>query len=126
MLVSSDRGLFFMIEYYIFYNKMIVVNCTVEKNIPIEVSINTDTDVNCISQKYISELGITYHDKSNGIEAPDPSYSTLEKVDLHISFNDGEKHKSTPGEFIVVGSDWPGPDLILGGSWFRESDATLN
>ena len=104
-----------MIEYYIFYNKMIIVNCIVEKNIPIEASINTGTDVNYISQKYIGELGITYHDKSNSIEAPDASYSTLEKVDLHISFNDGEKYKSIPGEFIV-GPDWPGPDLILGGS----------
>jgi len=45
-----------MIEYYIFYNKMIIVNCIVEKNIPIEASINTGTDVNYISQKYISEL----------------------------------------------------------------------
>ncbi len=97
-----------------------------KKNIPIKTAIDSGADINCISQKYIGELGITYHDKSNSIEAPDASYSTLEKVDLHISFNDGEKHKSTPGEFIVVGSDWPGPDLILGGSWFRESDATLN
>jgi len=37
MLVRSDRGLFFMIEYYIFYNKMIVVNYAVEKNIPIDL-----------------------------------------------------------------------------------------
>src|SRR6266542_2886282 len=118
MLVRSDRDLFFMIEYYIFYNKMIIVNCIVEKNIPIEASINTGTDVNYISQKYISELEITYHDKSNSIEAPDASYSILEKVDLHISFNNGEKHTSTPGKFIVVGSDWLGSDLILGGSWF--------
>src|SRR6266540_7222254 len=119
MLVHSDRDLFFMIEYYIFYNKMIIVNCIVEKNIPIEASINTGTDVNYISQKYISELEITYHDKSNSIEAPDASYSILEKVDLHISFNDGEKHKSTLSEFIVVRPDWPDhfPDLTLGMPW---------
>jgi len=97
---------------------MIVVNCAVEKNIPIGVSIDTGADINCISQKYIGELGITYHDKSNSIEASDASYSTLGKIDLHISFNDSEKHKSTFGEFIVVRSDWPGPDLILEGSWF--------
>ncbi len=105
---------------------MIVVNCAIEKNIPIKTAIDSGADINCISQKHIDELGITYHDKSNSIETSDASYSALEKVDLHISFNDGEKHKSTPGEFIVVGSDRPGPDLILGGSWFRESDATLN
>src|SRR6266498_3016401 len=113
MLVCSDRGLFFMIEYYIFYNKMIVVNCAVEKNILIETSIDTGADVNCISQKHISELEITYHDKSNSIKTPDASYSILGKVNLHISFNDSEKHKTIPSKFIVLGSDWPGLDLIL-------------
>ncbi|CAG8698239.1 18738_t:CDS:2, partial [Acaulospora morrowiae] len=73
----------------------------IEENIPIEALIDIGADVNCISQKNIL-------------------------VDLHIGFNDGEKHKSTPGKFIVVGPDWPGPDLILGGSWFRESGATLD
>ncbi|GET01094.1 hypothetical protein GLOIN_2v1876937 [Rhizophagus clarus] len=86
----------------------------VEENIPIEASINTSANVNCISQKHISELGISYHDENNSIKTLDASYSTLEKVDLHINFNDGKKHKSTPGEFIVVRPDWPGPDLILG------------
>jgi len=104
-----------MIEYYIFYNKIIVVNCAVEKNIPIEASINTDVDINCISQKYISELEITYHDKSNSIEAPDASYSILGKVNLHISFNDNKKHKTISSEFIVFRPDWPDyyPDLVL-------------
>ena len=107
---------------------MIVVNCAVEKNIPIEASIDTGADVNCISQKHIGELGITYHDKSNSIETPDASYSTLGKVNLHIGFEDGEKHKSTPVEFIVSGPDWPDyfPDLVLGGPWFRENGATLD
>ena len=103
---------------------MVFVNCVVEENIPIEASIDTSTDVNCISQKHIGELGITYHSES--IVTPDASYSTLGKVDLHIGFNDGKKHKSTPGEFIVVGPDWPGPELILGGPWFRENGATLD
>ena len=114
MLVHSDRGLFFMIGYYIFYNKMIVINCAVEKNIPIEASIDTGADVNCINQKHIGELGITYHDKSNSIETPDAFYSTLGKVNLHISFNDSEKHKTILSEFIVLGPDWSGPNLILG------------
>ena len=50
---------------------MIVVNCVVKENIPIESSIDTCTDVNCISQKYISELGITYPSESNSIVTPD-------------------------------------------------------
>ena len=107
---------------------MVFVNCVVEENIPIEASIDTSADVNCISPKHIEELGIAYHDENNSIETSDASYSTLGKVNLHISFNDDKKHKSIPGEFIVVGPDWPDnfPDLILGGPWFRESGATLD
>ena len=106
---------------------MIVVNCAVEKNIPIEASIDTSTDVNCISQKHIGELGITNHSESNSIVTPDASYSTLGKVNLHIGFEDGEKHKSTLVEFIVPGPDWPDyfPDLVLGMPWFQENGATL-
>ncbi|RGB38884.1 hypothetical protein C1646_755213 [Rhizophagus diaphanus] len=105
---------------------MVFVNCVVEENIPIKASIDTSADVNCISQKHISELGVSYHDENNSIKTLDASYSTLGKVNLHISFNDGKKHKSTPGEFIVVGPDWPEPELILGGPWFQESGATLD
>ncbi|GBB90266.1 hypothetical protein RclHR1_17160006 [Rhizophagus clarus] len=77
--------------------------------------MNDPPSSNCSKgQKHISELGISYHDENNSIKTLDASYSTLEKVDLHINFNDGKKHKSTPGEFIVVRPDWPGPDLILG------------
>ena len=98
---------------------MIVVNCAVKKNIPIEILIDTGADVNCISQKHIGKLGITYHDKSNSIETPDTSYFTLEKVNLHISFNDSEKHKTIPSEFIVLGPDWPDyfSDLTLEMPW---------
>ncbi|PKC52869.1 hypothetical protein RhiirA1_513425 [Rhizophagus irregularis] len=105
---------------------MVFVNCVVEENIPIEASIDTSANVNCISQKHIGELGITYHSESNRIETPDASYSTLGKVDLHIGFNDSKKHKSTPVEFIVLGLEWSGPDLILGGPWFQENGATLD
>src|SRR6266498_5223803 len=59
----------------------------------------------CISQKHIDKLGITYHDKSNSIEIPDASYSILEKVNLYITFNNDKKHKSIPSEFIVIRSD---------------------
>jgi hypothetical protein len=105
---------------------MILVNCAVKENSPTLAVLDTGADVNCISQKHISELGIAYHNENNSIKTPDTSYSTLGKVDLHIGFNDGKKHKSISGEFIVVGPEWPGPDLILGGSWFRESGAILD
>ena len=82
---------------------MILVNCAVEENSP--------THANYVSQKYISELGITY--RSDTV-TPDASYSTLGNVNLHIGFNDSEKHKNISDEFVVLGPDWPGPDLILG------------
>ena len=109
---------------------MVFVNCIVEEKITIEASIDTSTDVNYISQKHIDGLGITYNSESNRIVTPDTSYSTLGKVNLHISFEDGEKHKnkSTPVEFIVPGPDWPDhfPGLILGGHWFQENGASLD
>jgi len=107
---------------------MVFVDCVVEENIPIEATIDTSADVNCISQKHIGELGITYHNENNSIKTLDTTYSTIGKVNLHIGFNDSEKHKSTPSEFIVVGPDWPDyfPDLVLGGPWFRENGATLD
>ena len=99
---------------------MVFVNCVVEEKIPIEASINMSTNVNCISQKHIGKLGITYHSESNSIVTLNASYSTLGKVNLHIGIENGEKHKSTPVEFIVPGPDWPDyfPDLVLGESWF--------
>jgi hypothetical protein len=45
----------------------------------------------------------------------DQCYSTIGKVNLHISFNDGEKYKNTPVEFMILEPDWPEPNLILGG-----------
>ncbi len=105
---------------------MVFVDCVIKENIPIEAIIDTSADVNCISQKHIGELGITYHDKSNSIETSDASYFTLRKINLHIGFNDSEKHKIIPSKFIVLGPDWPGSDLILEMPWFRENSATLD
>ena len=104
------------------------MNCVVEENILIAASIDMSTDVNCISQKHIGELGITYHSENNSIETLDVSYSTLGNVNLHIGFNDGKKHKSISVEFIVLGPDWPDyyPDLVLGMPWFQENGATLD
>src|SRR3954452_4299289 len=96
MPVRSDRGLFFIFGYYICHNKMVFVNCVIEENSPTQASIDTCADVNCISQKNISELGITYHSENNSIETPDAIYSTIGKVNLHIGFNDSEKHKAHP------------------------------
>ncbi len=84
---------------------MMFVNCVVEENIPIEVLIDSGANMNSISHKYISELGITYHSENNSIETPDISYSILGNVNLHIGFNDGKKHKSISDKFIVFGSD---------------------
>src|SRR5688572_18788560 len=105
---------------------MVFVNCVIEENSPIQASINICADVNCISQKNISELEITYHSENNSIETPNAIYFTIRKVNLHIGFNDGEKHKSIPVEFMILRPDWPGPDLILGGLWFQENGATLD
>ena len=69
--------------------------------------------MNCISQKHIGELGITYHNENNSIKTLDTTYSTIGKVNLHIGFNDGEKHDYFP-------------DLILGMPWFQENCATLD
>ncbi len=93
-----------------------IMNYVVEKNKPIWGVLNTSVDMNGINHKYISELGITYHSENNSIEILNASYSILGNVNLHISFNDGKKHKSISGEFIVLESDWPDyfPDLILG------------
>src|SRR2546423_15501550 len=107
---------------------MMIVNCTVEENKPIRGVLDTGADMNGISHKYISELGITYHSGSNSIETPDASYSTLGNVNLHIGFNDDKKHKSQSGEFIVLGPDWPDhcPDLVLGNPWLQKNNATID
>ena len=99
-----------------------------KKNIPIKAVIDSEANMNGISHKYISELGITYHSGSNSIETPDASYSTLGKVNLCITFNDGKKHKSIPSEFIVVGPDWPDhfPDITLGMPWLWENGANFD
>ena len=93
---------------------MILVNCAVGENSPTQAVLDTGADANYVSQKYISELGITYRSESNNIVTSDKSYSTLGDVNLHIGFNDSEKRKNIPSEFVVLGPDWPGPDLILG------------
>ena len=107
---------------------MIFVNCAVEENKPIRAVLETGADVNGISHKYISELGITYHSESNSIVTPDASYFTLGNVNLHIDFNDDKKHKSISGEFIVLGPEWPDhyPDLVLGNPWLQKNNATID
>ena len=70
---------------------MVFVNCVIEENSPTQASIDTCANVNCISQKHIGELGIAYHDENKTLDA---TYSTIGKVNLHIGFNDGKKHKT--------------------------------
>ena len=92
------------------------VNYAVEENKPIQEILDIGANINCISQKHIAELEITYHNKSNSIKILDISYFTLGKVNLYITFNNGKKHKSISSKFIVVRSDWPDhfSDLTLG------------
>ncbi|GES77607.1 hypothetical protein GLOIN_2v1829228 [Rhizophagus clarus] len=63
---------------------MILVNCAIKENSPTWAVLDIGSDVNCISQKHIGELGITYHSESNRIETPDASYSTLGRL-IYIS-----------------------------------------
>jgi hypothetical protein len=74
--------------------KMVFVNCVIEENSSTQASIDTCTNINCISQKHIGELGIAYHDENNSIKIPDATYFIIRKVNLHISFNNDEKHKA--------------------------------
>ena len=38
-----------------------------------------------------------------------------------------KQHKSTdPVEFLVVGPDWPGPDLMLGKPWLQKNGAMID
>ena len=90
--------------------------------------IDIGANANFISEKIVK---IAYA-KDNSIPRVygflDESYSTLGKVNLRIILNDGEKHKTIPSEFIVLGPDWPDyyPDLVLGMLWFQENGATLD
>ncbi len=47
---------------------MMLVNCIVKENISIETSIDTCANVNCIIQKHIGELEITYYSESNSMK----------------------------------------------------------
>ena len=118
---------------------MLFVNCAVEEaephcstieKSPIETSIDTGTNADLITQKFINELSLVHHvNKSNSLElqTPDGSFSVLGKVELQTSFNVDGKHKSTdPVEFLVVGPDWPGPDLMLGKPWLQKNGATID
>jgi hypothetical protein len=106
---------------------MVFVNCSVEETGPTQAVLDTSADVSCISKKYVDGMGMAYekddiNPRVNGI------YSTLGKINLCIAFNDGEKRKNIPSEFIVVGPDWPDrfSDLALGMPWLRENGATLD
>jgi len=103
---------------------MLFVNCAVKEKSPIETLIDTGSDADLITQKFINELGLVHHvNESNcpELQTPDGSFSVLGKVELQTSFNVDGKHKSTdPVEFLVVGPDWPGPDLVLGKPWLQK------
>ena len=54
---------------------MVFVNCVIEKNSPTQASIDICANINCISQKYIGELGIAYHNENNSIKTLDVTIS---------------------------------------------------
>src|SRR5215470_1293786 len=72
------------------------VNCAVEKNIPIEASIDTSANVNCIHISIRNYI----HSENNNIKTPITSYSRI-----HSSWTDYY------------------PNLV---PWFRENGATLD
>ena len=96
---------------------MILINCIVEENDPIQAVLDTIANVNCISEKNVDGMKMAYEkdDSNSRVKSWDGagSYFTLEKVNLHIGFNDSEKRKTISSEFIILGPDWPEPDLIL-------------
>jgi hypothetical protein len=107
--------------------KMIFVNCVIEETSPSQAVLDTCADISCVSEKYVDEMEMVY-EKDDINPRVHGNYSTLGKVNLCITFNDGKKHKSIPTEFIVVEPDWPDhfPDLTLGMPWLRENGATLD
>ncbi|CAJ0835314.1 13190_t:CDS:1 [Entrophospora sp. SA101] len=117
---------------------MLFVNCAVEEAEPhcytieksIESLIDTGANADLITQTFINELGLVHHvNESNGIElqTPSGSFSVLGKVELQTSFNVDGRHLSTdPVEFLVVGPDWHGPDLVLGKPWLQKNGATID
>ena len=76
---------------------------------------DTSANTNYVSEEKVDGMKMTY-EKDDSNPRVNGSYFTLGKVNLYITFNDDEKHKNIPSEFIVVGPDWPNhfPDLTLG------------
>lgn len=108
---------------------MLFVNCAVEENSPIEVSIDSSSSINVVKKKYTDKTGLTFHESNMGskIEGINGSINALGKIDLRTSFTNDGKHKNTdPIEFFILGSDWSGPDLILGKPWLQKNNAIVN
>jgi hypothetical protein len=80
---------------------MVFVNCVIS---PTQAVLEIGANVSCISEKYVDGMGMAY-EKDNINPRVNGNYSTLGKVNLCITFDDGEKHKNIPSEFIVVGPD---------------------
>ena len=87
---------------------MFLVNCAVEENSPIEAALDTGANVSYASEKIIDGKEMAYEKDDSNPKVKNwdgsGSYSTLGKVNLCISFNDGEKHKCIG--FIVLGNHY--------------------
>nr|CAG8638821.1 7158_t:CDS:2 [Entrophospora candida] len=109
---------------------MLFVNCPVKEKSPIETLIDTGANTDLITQKFINKLGLVHYvNESNcpELQTPDGSFSVLGKVELQTSFSrasstnvDGKHISTDPVEFLVVGPDWHGPDLMLGKPWLQK------
>ncbi|CAJ0881944.1 4513_t:CDS:1, partial [Entrophospora sp. SA101] len=54
-------------------------------------------------------------------------------VELQTNFSgasstnvDGKNKSIDPVEFLVIGSDWPGPDLVLGNPWLQKNGTMID
>ena len=72
---------------------MFLVDCAVEENSPIKAVLDTSANVNW---KMFDGMEMAY-EKDDSNPRVNGSYSTLGKVNLCITFNDGEKSKTYLG-----------------------------
>ncbi|CAJ0857698.1 10182_t:CDS:2 [Entrophospora sp. SA101] len=89
-------------------------------------------------------LGLVHHVNETNclkLQTPDGAFSVLGKVELQTNFSgarkvelqtnfsgasstnvDGKNKSIDSVEFLVLGSDWPGPDLVLGNPCESETE----
>ena len=63
---------------------MLLVNCTIKENFPIEAVIDSDANVNIIKKRYINKMNLAFNENDIGIklEECNSSISILGKIEL--------------------------------------------